>query len=198
MDGHVGLVERGDVALANAHKNKVKFTFFHGAELPDPKKLFNASLDCPVWIQSVQPRWEQMARDRLWGRGQDRQGRAEGVAASGGRLQPAARGPEEQRVACAEDVLAGDAFAAVEPCEGLHELVETNLGSLGEECRQLRGDVGVSLRHADREQTGCRIGSKPISFFRASSEKRRTAPGTLQSRWTRRTSRHHRPRPDER
>lgn len=49
MDGHVGLVERGDVALANAHKNKVKLTFFHGAELPDPKKLFNASLDGNKW-----------------------------------------------------------------------------------------------------------------------------------------------------
>ncbi|UCB53586.1 MAG: DUF1801 domain-containing protein [Candidatus Zixiibacteriota bacterium] len=35
----------GMYALANAHKDKVKLTFFHGAELPDPKKLFNASLD---------------------------------------------------------------------------------------------------------------------------------------------------------
>jgi hypothetical protein len=34
----------GMYALANAHKNKVKLTFFHGAKLPDPKKLFNAGL----------------------------------------------------------------------------------------------------------------------------------------------------------
>jgi hypothetical protein len=32
----------GMYALANAHKDKVKLTFFHGAQLPDPKKLFNA------------------------------------------------------------------------------------------------------------------------------------------------------------
>lgn len=35
----------GMYALANAHKEKVKITFFHGAELPDPDELFNASLD---------------------------------------------------------------------------------------------------------------------------------------------------------
>jgi hypothetical protein len=34
----------GMYALANAHKGKVKLTFFHGAELRDPKKLFNAGL----------------------------------------------------------------------------------------------------------------------------------------------------------
>jgi hypothetical protein len=28
--------------LANPHKEKVKLQFFHGAKLPDPKKLFNA------------------------------------------------------------------------------------------------------------------------------------------------------------
>jgi hypothetical protein len=39
----------GMYALANAHKEKVKLTFFHGAELPDPKKLFNASLDGNKW-----------------------------------------------------------------------------------------------------------------------------------------------------
>lgn len=39
----------GMYALANAHKDKVKLTFFHGAELPDPKKLFNASLDGNKW-----------------------------------------------------------------------------------------------------------------------------------------------------
>ena len=39
----------GMYALANAHKDKVKLTFFHGAELPDPKKLFNASPDGNKW-----------------------------------------------------------------------------------------------------------------------------------------------------
>jgi hypothetical protein len=39
----------GMYALANAHKDKVKLTFCHGAELPDPKKLFNASLDGNTW-----------------------------------------------------------------------------------------------------------------------------------------------------
>lgn len=35
----------GIVACVNAHKDKVKITFNQGARLPDPKKLFNASLD---------------------------------------------------------------------------------------------------------------------------------------------------------
>jgi hypothetical protein len=35
----------GIIALANAHKGKVKLTFAHGANLPDPDKLFNAGLD---------------------------------------------------------------------------------------------------------------------------------------------------------
>ena len=35
----------GIVAVANAHKGKVKLTFDHGARLPDPAKLFNAGLD---------------------------------------------------------------------------------------------------------------------------------------------------------
>jgi hypothetical protein len=32
----------GMYVLANPHKEKVKLQFFHGAKLPDPKKLFNA------------------------------------------------------------------------------------------------------------------------------------------------------------
>jgi hypothetical protein len=40
---------QGMYALANAHKDKVKLTFFHGAELPDPKKLFNAGLEGNTW-----------------------------------------------------------------------------------------------------------------------------------------------------
>jgi hypothetical protein len=35
----------GIIACANALKGKVKITFNQGAYLPDPKKLFNASLD---------------------------------------------------------------------------------------------------------------------------------------------------------
>jgi hypothetical protein len=35
----------GMIAVANAHKGKVKLTFQHGASLPDPDKLFNAGLD---------------------------------------------------------------------------------------------------------------------------------------------------------
>src|SRR5215831_16890300 len=34
----------GIIAVANAHKDKVKLTFAHGASLPDPDKLFNAGL----------------------------------------------------------------------------------------------------------------------------------------------------------
>jgi len=32
----------GMIAIANAHKGKVKLTFAYGARLPDPDKLFNA------------------------------------------------------------------------------------------------------------------------------------------------------------
>jgi hypothetical protein len=32
----------GLIAVANAHKGKVKLTFAYGAQLPDPDKLFNA------------------------------------------------------------------------------------------------------------------------------------------------------------
>ena len=35
----------GIVAVGNAHKDKVKLTFDHGAKLPDPDKLFNAGLE---------------------------------------------------------------------------------------------------------------------------------------------------------
>jgi hypothetical protein len=35
----------GIIALANAHKGKVKLTFSYGASLPDPDKLFNAGLE---------------------------------------------------------------------------------------------------------------------------------------------------------
>jgi len=39
----------GMIAVANAHKEKVKLTFSHGASLKDPDKLFNAGLDGKVW-----------------------------------------------------------------------------------------------------------------------------------------------------
>jgi hypothetical protein len=35
----------GMIAVANAHKGKVKLTFSHGAKFPDPDKLFNDGLD---------------------------------------------------------------------------------------------------------------------------------------------------------
>jgi hypothetical protein len=40
---------QGMYALANPHKGKVKLTFFHGADLPDPGKLFNAGLGGNEW-----------------------------------------------------------------------------------------------------------------------------------------------------
>ena len=39
----------GIIAVANAHKEKVKLTFSHGASLPDPEKLFNAGLGGNAW-----------------------------------------------------------------------------------------------------------------------------------------------------
>jgi hypothetical protein len=35
----------GMIAVANAHKDKVKITFAYGASLPDPDQLFNAGLE---------------------------------------------------------------------------------------------------------------------------------------------------------
>jgi len=39
----------GIIAVGNAHKDKVKLTFAHGAALPDPHKLFNAGLGGNQW-----------------------------------------------------------------------------------------------------------------------------------------------------
>lgn len=39
----------GLISVANAHKNKVKLTFFQGAILPDPDKIFNAGLEGNKW-----------------------------------------------------------------------------------------------------------------------------------------------------
>ncbi|HMG35633.1 MAG TPA: DUF1801 domain-containing protein [Blastocatellia bacterium] len=39
----------GIIAVGNAHKDKVKLTFAHGASLSDPDKLFNAGLEGNKW-----------------------------------------------------------------------------------------------------------------------------------------------------
>jgi len=39
----------GIIAVANAHKEKVKLTFANGAHIPDPEKLFNAGLEGNKW-----------------------------------------------------------------------------------------------------------------------------------------------------
>ena len=57
LDAQAGIVEEwkwmgspvwscnGMIAVANAHKGKVKLTFMHGAKLPNPDQLFNDGLD---------------------------------------------------------------------------------------------------------------------------------------------------------
>jgi hypothetical protein len=39
----------GLILVANAHKDKVKLTFYQGASLPDPSRLFNATLKGGQW-----------------------------------------------------------------------------------------------------------------------------------------------------
>ncbi|TIX02523.1 MAG: DUF1801 domain-containing protein [Mesorhizobium sp.] len=39
----------GNIVVGNAHKDKVKLTFSHGANLPDPDKLFNNGFGGKVW-----------------------------------------------------------------------------------------------------------------------------------------------------
>jgi hypothetical protein len=39
----------GMIAVANAHKDKVKITFSNGAHLPDPDKIFNAGFGGNMW-----------------------------------------------------------------------------------------------------------------------------------------------------
>lgn len=39
----------GLICVANAHKDKVKLTFYQGASLPDPNNLFNAGLEGNRW-----------------------------------------------------------------------------------------------------------------------------------------------------
>jgi hypothetical protein len=55
----------GILAVGNAHKDKVKLTFSHGASLPDPDKLFNAGLKGNAWraLITEHPRFAPMASD---------------------------------------------------------------------------------------------------------------------------------------
>ncbi|WDR02032.1 DUF1801 domain-containing protein [Devosia algicola] len=39
----------GNLVVGNAHKDKVKLTFAHGAALPDPEKIFNNGFGGKVW-----------------------------------------------------------------------------------------------------------------------------------------------------
>lgn len=41
--------DHGIVCVANAFKDKVKLTFYEGANLPDPNKLFNNGLEGKKW-----------------------------------------------------------------------------------------------------------------------------------------------------
>lgn len=41
--------DHGIVCVANAFKDKVKLTFYEGASLPDPNKLFNNGLEGKKW-----------------------------------------------------------------------------------------------------------------------------------------------------
>jgi hypothetical protein len=45
MDGTPVRSHGGLVLFADAHKDRVKLTFFQGASLPNPDKLFNAGLE---------------------------------------------------------------------------------------------------------------------------------------------------------
>ena len=61
LEAHTGIIEEwkwmgspvwscgGIIAVGNAHKDKVKLTFSHGASLPDPDRLFNAGFGGKVW-----------------------------------------------------------------------------------------------------------------------------------------------------
>jgi hypothetical protein len=41
--------DHGMICVANAFKDKVKLTFYEGASLPDPDKLFNNGLEGKQW-----------------------------------------------------------------------------------------------------------------------------------------------------
>lgn len=55
----------GMYALANPHKDKVKLTFFHGADLPDPKKLFTTGFGGNTWRAIDFRRGDEISRPAL-------------------------------------------------------------------------------------------------------------------------------------
>jgi len=55
----------GMIAVGNAHKDKVKLTFSHGASLPDPDKLFNNGLNGKVWRAIDVSEGEEIDADAL-------------------------------------------------------------------------------------------------------------------------------------
>ena len=55
----------GMIAVGNAHKDKVKLTFSHGASLPDPAKLFNNGLNGKVWRAIDVSEGEEIDADAL-------------------------------------------------------------------------------------------------------------------------------------
>jgi len=52
----------GIIAVGNAHKDKVKLTFAHGASLADPDRLFNAGLEARCGARSIFPRATRSTR----------------------------------------------------------------------------------------------------------------------------------------
>ncbi|MGX5840683.1 DUF1801 domain-containing protein [Mesorhizobium sp. ArgA1] len=55
----------GMIAVGNAHKDKVKLTFSHGASLPDPDGLFNNGLNGKVWRAIDVSEGEEIDADAL-------------------------------------------------------------------------------------------------------------------------------------
>ena len=76
----------GMLAHGNVFKKKVKLTIHHGAQLPDPKKLFNAGLSA-----------NKSPGDRLFRGRQDRRDCAEDLAARGDGLQFESLGTKETK-----------------------------------------------------------------------------------------------------
>lgn len=55
----------GMIAVGNAHKDKVKLTFSHGASLPDPDGLFNNGFGGKVWRAIDVSEGEEIDADAL-------------------------------------------------------------------------------------------------------------------------------------
>ena len=55
----------GMIAVGNAHKDKVKLTFSHGASLPDPDQLFNNGFGGKVWRAIDVSEGEEIDADAL-------------------------------------------------------------------------------------------------------------------------------------